>query len=55
MTGARWSLPGVHAMLLLRATCLYNEFSTFWKHQVAAEQQRLYQGISKDKHYVLAV
>lgn len=40
ITGARWSLPGAEAVLLLRAVITNGDFETYWKYHLQQEHQR---------------
>ena len=40
ITGARWSLPGAEAVLLLRAVITNGDFPTHWKFHLQQEHQR---------------
>ncbi len=40
ITGARWSLPGAEAVLLLRAVITNGDFETYWKFHLQQEHQR---------------
>lgn len=40
ITGARWSLPGAEAVLLLRAVITNGDFPTYWKFHLEKEHQR---------------
>jgi hypothetical protein len=40
ITGARWSLPGAEAVLLLRALITNGDFDTYWTHHLQQEHQR---------------
>jgi hypothetical protein len=40
ITGARWSLPGAEAVLLLRAVITNGDFDTYWKFHLKQEHQR---------------
>jgi hypothetical protein len=40
ITGARWSLPGAEAVLLLRAVITNGDFDTYWKFHIQQEHQR---------------
>jgi hypothetical protein len=40
ITGARWSLPGAEAVLLLRAVIMNGDFDAYWKFHLQQEHQR---------------
>jgi hypothetical protein len=40
ITGARWSLPGAEAVLLLRAVITNGDFNTYWAYHLQQEHQR---------------
>jgi hypothetical protein len=40
ITGARWSLPGAEAVLLLRAVITNGDFNAYWKFHLQQEHQR---------------
>ena len=40
ITGARWSLPGAEAVLLLRAVITNGDFDAYWKYHIQQEHQR---------------
>ncbi|WP_157437909.1 ISKra4 family transposase [Actinoplanes subtropicus] len=40
ITGARWSLPGAEAVLLLRAVITNGDFPAYWKFHLQQEHQR---------------
>jgi hypothetical protein len=40
VTGARWSLPGGEAVLLLRAVIANGDFEEYWQFHVRREYQR---------------
>jgi hypothetical protein len=40
ITGARWSLPGAEAVLLLRTVITNGDFDTYWKFHLQQEHQR---------------
>ena len=40
ITGARWSLPGAEAVLLLRAVITNGDFEAYWKFHLQQEHQR---------------
>lgn len=40
ITGARWSLPGAEAVLLLRAVITNGDFETYWRFHLQQEYQR---------------
>lgn len=40
ITGARWSLPGAEAVLLLRAVITNGDFEAYWRFHVRQEYQR---------------
>jgi hypothetical protein len=40
ITGARWSLPGAEAVLLLRAVITNGDFDAYWKYHLQQEHQR---------------
>ncbi|WP_406467130.1 hypothetical protein [Streptomyces sp. NBC_01594] len=40
MTGARWSLEGAEAVLLLRAVIANGDFYAYWRFHVDSEHQR---------------
>ena len=42
ITGARWSLTGAEAVLLLRALITNGDFDTYWKFHVRQEHQRVH-------------
>jgi hypothetical protein len=39
VTGARWSLPGGEAVLLLRAVIANGDFNEYWSYHVRREYQ----------------
>jgi len=40
ITGARWSLPGAEAILLLRAVITNGDFNAYWRYHLQQEHQR---------------
>lgn len=40
ITGARWSLPGAEAVLLLRALITNGDFDAYWTYHLQQEHQR---------------
>lgn len=40
ITGARWSLPGAEAVLLLRTVITNGDFDAYWKYHLQQEHQR---------------
>ncbi len=40
ITGARWSLTGAEAALLLRAVITNGDFNTYWAYHLQQEHQR---------------
>ncbi|MFE5375777.1 hypothetical protein [Streptomyces mirabilis] len=40
VTGARWSLPGGEAVLLLRTVIANGDFTEYWQHHMRCEYQR---------------
>jgi hypothetical protein len=42
ITGARWSLTGAEAVLLLRALITNGDFDTYWTHHLQHEHQRIH-------------
>jgi hypothetical protein len=40
ITGARWSLPGAEAVLLLRAVIMNGDFEAYWRFHLQQEHQR---------------
>ena len=40
ITGARWSLPGAEAVLLLRAVITNGDFDAYWRFHLQREHQR---------------
>jgi hypothetical protein len=40
ITGARWSLPGAEAVLLLRAVIMNGDFAAYWRFHLQQEHQR---------------
>ena len=40
ITGARWSLPGAEAVLLLRAVIMNGDFEAYWQFHLQQEHQR---------------
>jgi hypothetical protein len=40
ITGARWSLPGAEAVLLLRALIINGDFNAYWNFHIQQEHQR---------------
>lgn len=40
ITGARWSLPGAEAILLLRAVVTNGDFDAYWRYHLQQEHQR---------------
>ena len=54
VTGARWSLPGAEAVLLLRVVITNGDFPAYWKFHLQQEHQRAH--TSRYQHqYDLAV
>ncbi|SDS58760.1 ISKra4 family transposase [Actinoplanes derwentensis] len=42
ITGARWSLPGAEAVLLLRALITNGDLDAYWTHHIQQEHQRVH-------------
>jgi hypothetical protein len=42
ITGARWSLPGAEAVLLLRTLITNGDFDTYWNYHIQQEHQRVH-------------
>lgn len=42
ITGARWGLPGVEAVLRLRALVSNGDLDVYWRFHATCEHQRLY-------------
>ena len=42
ITGARWSLPGAEAVLLLRALITNGDLDTYWTYHIQQEHQRIH-------------
>jgi hypothetical protein len=40
ITGARWSLPGAEAVLLLRVVIMNGDFNAYWKFHLQQDRQR---------------
>jgi hypothetical protein len=53
ITGARWSLTGAEAVLLLRALITNGDFNTYWKFHIQQEHQRVHTS-RYQQHYDLA-
>lgn len=54
ITGARWSLPGAEAMLLLRAVITNGDFEAYWKYHVQQEYQRTHTSRYQDQYDLAA-
>jgi hypothetical protein len=42
VTEARWGLPGVEAVLLLRAVIANGDFTEYWQHHMRCDYQRIH-------------
>ena len=49
ITGARWSLPGAEAVLLLRAVIANSDFDQYWQYHLNQEHQRIHTSRYKDE------
>lgn len=49
VTGARWSLPGGEAVLLLRAVIANGDFNEYWSYHVRREYQRTHAPLYKEQ------
>lgn len=49
ITGARWSLQGAEALLLLRAVIANGDFDTYWQYHLDREHQRTHGSRYKDQ------
>lgn len=49
VTGARWSLPGGEAVLLLRAVITNGDFEEYWKFHVHREYQRTHAALYQEQ------
>ena len=54
ITGARWSLPGAEAVLLLRAVITNGDFETYWKFHLQQEHQRTHASRYQDQYDLAA-
>jgi hypothetical protein len=53
LTGARWSLTGAEAVLLLRAVITNGDFDQYWQYHLHRDHQRTHASRYKDQ-FVLA-
>jgi hypothetical protein len=49
VTGARWSLPGGEAVLLLRAVIANGDFTEYWQHHVRCDYQRTHAALYQEQ------
>jgi hypothetical protein len=49
VTGARWSLPGGEAVLLLRAVIANGDFPEYWRYHVLSDYQRTHAALYQDQ------
>ncbi|WP_281274387.1 ISKra4 family transposase [Allorhizocola rhizosphaerae] len=54
ITGARWSLQGAEAILLLRAVIANGDFDTYWQYHLNREHQRTHASRYKDRFALAA-
>jgi hypothetical protein len=54
ITGARWSLPGAEAVLLLRAVITNGDFEAYWKYHLQQEHQRTHTSRYQDQYDLTA-
>jgi hypothetical protein len=54
ITGARWSLPGAEAVLLLRAVITNGDFETSWKFYLQQDHQRIHTSRYQDQYDLTA-
>jgi hypothetical protein len=54
ITGARWSLNGAEAVLLLRAVIANGDFDQYWQYHLDQEQQRTHTSRYKDQFALAA-
>jgi len=49
VTGARWSLPGGEAVLLLRAVIANGDFTEYWQHHMRRDYQRTHAALYQEQ------
>jgi hypothetical protein len=54
ITGARWSLPGAEAVLLLRAVITNGDFEAYWKFHLQQDHQRIHISRYQDQYDLAA-
>jgi hypothetical protein len=54
ITGARWSLPGAEAVLLLRAVITNGDFDAYWRYHIQQEHQRTHTSRYQDQYGLAA-
>jgi hypothetical protein len=54
VTGARWSLPGGEAVLLLRAVIANGDFEEYWAFHVGREYQRTHARLYREQLEIAA-
>jgi hypothetical protein len=50
ITGARWSLPGAEAVLLLRAVITNGDFDAYWRYHLQQQHQRTHTSRYQDQY-----
>lgn len=54
ITGARWSLPGAEAVLLIRAVIVNGDFPAYWQYHLQQEHQRNHNSLYQDQYDLAA-
>jgi hypothetical protein len=54
ITGARWSLPGAEAILLLRAVITNGDFDAYWRYHIQQDHQRTHASHYQDQYELAA-
>jgi len=54
ITGARWSLPGAEAVLLMRAVIINGDFPAYWQYHLQQEHQRNHNSLYQDQYDLAA-
>jgi hypothetical protein len=54
VTGARWSLTGAEAVLLLRAVITNGDFDAYWRFHLQREHQRTHTSRYQDQYDLAA-
>jgi hypothetical protein len=54
ITGARWSLPGAEAVLLIRAVITNGDFPAYWRYHLQQEHQRTHNSRYQDQYDLAA-